>query len=79
MSSTDPSQLQLQFQFPKFHSFPPFYTRQSHKETWRKQRQIWIEIILGYCGWKRIFEIDLNEEGTYQLPLFYNLEIDRTH
>ena len=63
--------------FPEIHSFPPFYTRQLHEETWRKQQQLWIEMILTYCASKRIFEIDLQQDSLYQSPLFYNSQIDR--
>ena len=65
------------FTFPQIHSFPPFYTRQIHEETWQKQRDLWIEMILGYCSSKRIFEINLREESVYGIDLFYNTEIDR--
>ena len=65
------------FVFPQIYTFPPFYTRQVHEETWQKQKDLWIEIILGYCESKRIFEINLGDEGTLQWPLFYNTEIDR--
>lgn len=67
------------YNFPKIHSFPPFYTRQLHEETWQKQKEMWIEMILGFCGAKRIFEIDLMDESTYQMTLFCNTEIDRNH
>lgn len=67
----------LMFSFPQIHTFPPFYTRQLHEETWRKQRQLWIEIILAYCAAERIFEIDLQAESLLQSPLFYNPQIDR--
>lgn len=65
------------FAFPEIHSFPPFYTRQLHEETWQKQKDLWIETIMGYCAARRIFEISLNDEGTFQWPLFYNSQIDR--
>lgn len=67
------------FTFPQIHSFPPFYTRQLHEETWRKQKDLWIEMILGFCAARRIFEIDLMTESTYQMVLFHNQEIDRKH
>lgn len=65
------------FNFPQIHSFPPFYTRQLHEETWQKQKDLWIETILGFYGSKRIFEIDLMDESTYQMSLFFNTSIDR--
>lgn len=67
----------MSFAFPKIHSFPPFYTRQLHEETWQKQRDLWIEMILAYCGGKRMFEINLGEESVYGMELFFNTEIDR--
>lgn len=71
--------LPMSFTFPQIHAFPPFYTRQLHEETWRKQKDLWIETILGYCAAKRIFEINLDGEETYQLPLFNNTSIDRNY
>lgn len=65
------------YSFPQIHSFPPFYTRQIHEETWQKQRDLWIEMILAYCGNKRMFEINLDEETVYGIELFHNAEIDR--
>ncbi len=67
----------MSFNFPQIHAFPPFYTRQIHEETWQKQKDLWMETILGYCAVKRIFEINLTEEETYQWELFNNTEIDR--
>ena len=67
----------MSFTFPQIHSFPPFYTRQLHEETWQKQRDLWIEMILGYCGSKRIFEINLRDESVYGMDLFFNAQIDR--
>ena len=64
------------FNFPQIYSFPPFFTRQIHEETWRKQREYWIEMISGYCEASRVFEIDLLSESTYNIPLFHNSSID---
>lgn len=67
---------QAQDDFPLIHSFPPFYTRQLHEETWRKQRDLWIEMILSFCAKQRIFELDFSEESLLQSKLFYNPTID---
>lgn len=74
LSQTD---MNVDFNFPQIHSFPPFFTRQLHEETWRKQLKLWIDLLLSYATANKIFELDLRSETTYLLPLFYNPQIDR--
>jgi ESCRT-II complex subunit VPS25 len=42
---------------PSIYSFPPFYTRQVHEETWLKQASLWSEIITSHCKAHRHFVI----------------------
>lgn len=60
------------YEFPSIYSFPPFFTynelkpifplsvfrKQVHEETWRKQLELWTEVLMGYCEAKRIFSLD---------------------
>lgn len=61
------------FDYPKIHSFPPFFTRQLHEETWIRQRNIWKDIILNYYQTNNLFELDIDN---IQMEPFYNSEIN---
>ncbi|KAJ3028376.1 UNVERIFIED_CONTAM: Vacuolar protein-sorting-associated protein 25 [Siphonaria sp. JEL0065] len=61
--------------FPAIYSFIPFFSRQPTQETWARQRNLWIDLILSYCQSQRLFLVDLNELS--KSPLFVNKEINR--
>ncbi|GEQ68040.1 hypothetical protein JCM33374_g1706 [Metschnikowia sp. JCM 33374] len=72
------------FQFPKIHSFPPFYTKQSNATILENQLNEWCAVILQYCQYHKIYV--LSPQGVVlsrqddELPLesvFENKEIDR--
>ncbi len=65
------------FAFPQIYHFPPFFTRQSHEETWTRQRKMWGDLILAYAEAKRLFELDIGAESTLSSELFSNTRIDR--
>ncbi len=65
------------FTFPQIYYFPPFFTRQTHEETWQRQRKMWADLILAYSESKRLFELDSAAESVLSLDLFYNSQIDR--
>ncbi|KAF5284759.1 hypothetical protein FQA39_LY04484 [Lamprigera yunnana] len=64
-----------QFKFPWQHSFPPFFTLQSHAETRARQISIWGSLILNYFRCNKAFTLDIRE--TNQHPLFSNDNINR--
>lgn len=49
------------FEYPKIFSFPPFFTRQLHEETWIRQRSIWKDIILNYYQSNNKTELDIDD------------------
>ncbi|KAH3684343.1 hypothetical protein WICPIJ_004689 [Wickerhamomyces pijperi] len=52
---------QQPFKFPKIYNFPPFFTKQPHAQTYATQLQQWIQLILDYCRYNRVWI--LNEKG----------------
>ncbi|KAI3403565.2 hypothetical protein KGF56_003610 [Candida oxycetoniae] len=73
-----------QFEFPKIHSFPPFYTKQPNQTIQQQQLESWANIILQYCEFYKI--TSLTSEGLPKhsqtsktsLPsLFQNKSINR--
>ncbi|KAH3675995.1 hypothetical protein WICMUC_002291 [Wickerhamomyces mucosus] len=47
--------IQQQFKFPSIYNFPPFFTRQPNEQTWLAQRQKWIQLILDYSRFNRVW------------------------
>lgn len=71
------------FEFPKIHSFPPFYTKQRNATILENQLEAWGALILDYCEHFRIFSIldsgtVLVQQQPQELPpLFENKLIER--
>jgi ESCRT-II complex subunit VPS25 len=59
------------FEYPEIFNFPPFFTRQPNEDSWRKQKEIWIELIKNYCEYNKISKIDS------ELDIFKNDKIKR--
>lgn len=66
----------MSYVYPKIHAFPPFFTRQQHAETWRKQRGLWLDLIIEHSRHARVMELDLGSAAC--APPFHNPAIDRT-
>ncbi|KFM25522.1 Vacuolar protein sorting-associated protein 25 [Auxenochlorella protothecoides] len=64
------------FPMPVFYSYPPYFTLQPVKETQRKQRESWKDLILSYCCHHRIFIVSLDAAAD-EFPLFENKAIQR--
>lgn len=70
------------FEFPKIHSFPPFYTKQRNATILENQLDSWGNLILQYCEFYRIYT--LLPEGAILSgksdcpPLFDEPSIDRS-
>lgn len=58
----------------KIKHFPPFYTKQPHRETKEKQIELWQQVILEHCRKNNTF---LMKPDT-SLPPFHNELINRT-
>lgn len=75
------------FEFPKIHSFPPFYTKQPNATILANQLESWCNVIVAYCRHYRISRISREGDVLHlqipQLdvkslpPLFLNPAIDR--
>lgn len=63
------------YEYPKIHKYPPFFTKQPNYEVWRKQVDLWHDLILSYSQAHGIFEISLSEAGSF--PPFSNPCIQR--
>lgn len=50
------------FIFPALHSFPPFFTPQSHPQTWSVQASNWSSLIREWCKHHRRFFLDARGE-----------------
>ena len=64
----------MSFQLPKITTFPPFYTRQPHQETWEKQKKLWCELILQYQSSIKQDSLD----ATIIPEIFKNKKINRS-
>lgn len=51
--------------------------KQPNKDTWEKQRQMWIDLILSYAKHHRLFSVDVDEMTAGKSPLFCNEGIKR--
>lgn len=65
-----------EFNYPDIYNFPPFFTLQPNLDTWGKQCEIWISLILNYAKHHRKFIIYL-DSSEEQLRLFTNKTINR--
>lgn len=71
------------FEFPKIHSFPPFYTKQRNATILQNQLDAWGALVLNYCEHFRIFSVLANGsvlalmESSDMPELFQNKSIDR--
>jgi ESCRT-II complex subunit VPS25 len=63
------------FQFPREHSFPPFYTPQPNTSTHHAQLQKWSSLIQSYCRFHRLFKLSLID--SLDSPLFHNTRIGK--
>ncbi|CAI5759880.1 unnamed protein product [Candida verbasci] len=74
------------FEFPKIHSFPPFYTKQPNQTILNQQLESWMNIVLTYCEFYKITSLSIDgipkfksttEENNALPPIFSNDEIKR--
>lgn len=71
------------FEFPKIHSFPPFYTKQRNATILENQLDAWGALVLDYCEHYRIFSVLENgsvlaQQESHDMPdLFENKAIER--
>lgn len=72
------------FEFPKIHSFPPFYTKQQNATILQNQLDAWTEIILQFCQYYNIYTLLIHgailsqqSSGAEVPPLFQNKQLDR--
>ena len=64
------------FKFPPIYSFPPFWTVQPAMVSCRSQSQMWSELILSWCKFNKMSELDV--EKALKTPLFKNSAINRS-
>ncbi|KAL7753845.1 Vacuolar protein-sorting-associated protein 25 [Sorochytrium milnesiophthora] len=57
------------------HNFPPFYTKQKNADVYRRQSEVWRQLILAYCAKHRIFVLDVSQSQASEL--FHNQTIQR--
>ncbi|OBA23257.1 ESCRT-II complex, vps25 subunit [Metschnikowia bicuspidata var. bicuspidata NRRL YB-4993] len=72
------------FQFPKIHSFPPFYTKQSNATILENQLNEWCTVVLLYCQYHKIYilspqgaVLSKQNDGEPVEGLFENSDIER--
>ncbi|KAK3995834.1 ESCRT-II complex subunit [Cladorrhinum sp. PSN332] len=63
------------FQFPREHSFPPFFTPQTNLTTHHAQQTKWTALVLSYCRHHRIFKLSLSD--SLNSDLFSNSKLNR--
>lgn len=61
----------MPFNFPSIYDFPPFFTQQLNPEIWKKQRQIWCDLVLEFCKENKLFYLQNDSE------IFNNKKIGR--
>eukprot|EP00766_Chilomastix_caulleryi_P004428 gnl/Chilomastix_caulleri/5663.p2 GENE.gnl/Chilomastix_caulleri/5663~~gnl/Chilomastix_caulleri/5663.p2 ORF type:complete len:72 (+),score=1.48 gnl/Chilomastix_caulleri/5663:69-284(+) len=49
------------FDFPSFHSVPPYYTLQTCAETREAQLELWTRLIVNYAKFKGIRMVTVNK------------------
>jgi len=60
----------MSFEYPKFYSFPPFFTLQPAAETRQQQLNLWKDFVVSYCAHHKITEIVV--ASALESPLFRN-------
>lgn len=72
------------FEFPKIHSFPPFYTKQQNATILHNQLDAWTELILQFCQYYNIYTLLVHggvlsqqNGGAEVPPLFHNKQLER--
>ncbi|PSK38252.1 hypothetical protein C7M61_002811 [Candidozyma pseudohaemuli] len=72
------------FEFPKLHSFPPFFTKQSNATVLEHQLEAWTSLVLSYCEYHKIYSLlgtgavlSSQNKDTEFPPLFENKEVER--
>lgn len=40
--------------------FPPFFTRQPNQDTWNKQQDLWLQVIMTFCKTNKIYQLPVN-------------------
>src|SRR5256885_13006929 len=63
------------FDWPWEYNFPPFFTIQPNEDTRNKQLDAWKSLLVGYCTFHRIYQLDVADCSTH--PLFYNKDLGR--
>lgn len=63
------------FPFPREHSFPPFFTKQTNLTTHHSQLQKWSTLILSYCRNYKLFKLSLAD--ACESDLFWNKRIGK--
>ncbi|KNC54761.1 vacuolar protein-sorting-associated protein 25 [Thecamonas trahens ATCC 50062] len=63
------------YEFPRFYSFPPFFTLQPNEETRANQVSAWRNFILGYCAAHNVSQLEI--QSALDSPLCHNAAIDR--
>ncbi|KAI8841374.1 ESCRT-II complex subunit-domain-containing protein [Chytridium lagenaria] len=62
----------------RIQNFPPFYSRQPNQETWRKQKQLWCEVILTHCSTTKTCVLTVKSSNEIAQPdVFGNDKINR--
>ncbi|KAF3988691.1 hypothetical protein FT663_03923 [Candidozyma haemuli var. vulneris] len=72
------------FEFPKLHSFPPFFTKQSNATILEHQLEAWSSLILSYCEYYKIYSLSgtgavlsAQKKDVEFPPLFENKSVER--
>lgn len=68
-------------EFPRLHSFPPFFTKQSNATVLENQLAAWSDLIVQWCRFYRVFRVSPNGavlgRAEPEQPVFANAEIGR--
>lgn len=72
------------FEFPKLHSFPPFFTKQSNSTILEHQLEAWCNLILSYCEYYKVYSLlstgtvlSAQNKDIEFPPLFENKQVER--
>lgn len=72
------------FEFPKIHSFPPFYTKQQNATILQNQLDAWADLVLLFCQYYHIYTLlphgavlSKQEKDGELPPVFQNKELQR--
>eukprot|EP00892_Ulva_mutabilis_P006091 jgi/Ulvmu1/3854/UM018_0073.1 len=67
--------MSVEFTFPAFFSYPPYFTLQPNKESQAKQIELWKQLLLQYAKAKRKYKYYLKEDSCHP---FHNPMIQRS-